>query len=520
MALHYTEQGKVKTVKGCVVTLSGLDKCIVGQLVRFGYETLGMVVGFTQRDVQVLILKESEKINPGDIVTTTLEPFNMPVGQGYIGRVINVLAEPLDNEPPVKADEIYPIFRESATVLERKPVNRPMETGIKLIDSLIPVGRGQRELILGDKMTGKTTIVTDAILNQKGKDVVCIYCAIGKSASALSKVVELFKGQEAFKYTIIVAATAATPPGQQYLAPYVACTIGDYFMYNKQHVLAIFDDLTKHAWAYRQISLLLGRAPGRGSYPGDIFYLHSRMIERAAQLNDSFGGGSMTFLPVIETLENDLTAYIPTNLVSMTDGQIFVSSMLFNEGFKPAVHIGLSVSRVGSKAQWPIIKKLSGAIRLEYVQHKELQQMMKLQTEVSKEVKRLLKKGEILIAFLKQYKDQPLSTAAQVFCLYAYKHDLLIDLTFEDVDKYKEEVYGYVKRNDSGLIDMIEKEKKLTDEIDAWLKKTLTAYVETLPSYIALMEKEQGAKPQEEQEKPQDEDQAKVEQATDGKDAA
>jgi F-type H+-transporting ATPase subunit alpha len=349
-------------------------------------------------------------------------------------------------------------------------------------------------------MTGKTTICTDAIINQKGKNVICIYCCIGKSNAQLAKVVEIFKEHETFGYTIIIAATAATHAGQLYLAPYVACSIGDYFMYNKGNVLVMFDDLTKHAWVYRQISLLLGRAPGRGAYPGDIFYLHSRLVERAAKLNDQLGAGSMTHLPIIETLENDLTAYIPTNLVSMTDGQIFLSSILFNEGFKPAVNIGLSVSRVGSKAQWPIVKKLAGAIRLEYLQYQELLRITKLQASVSKAVKRQLKKGEMLVSFITQYKDMPVSTPELVFLLFSYKHDIPLDLSSEDIEKFKLEVLAHVKKANPKLMDEIENKKKLTDEIDKMLKETLVSYVKTFPSW-AKAQAEKGAGKEEEGKK-------------------
>jgi len=490
MGLQYQETGIVRSVKGPIVVIEGLNKCIYGQTVKFGYETLGMVVGFNEEVVQVLLLKETEAVAPGSTATATLEPFNVPVGKKFIGRVVNALCEPTDGEGPIEADDYYNIFRDAPSVMMREPVDTPLETGVKIIDSMIPVGKGQRELILGDKMTGKTTICTDAIINQKGRGVICIYCCIGKSNSQLAKVVELFKEYQTFDYTIIVQATAAAHSGQLYLAPYISCAIGDYFMYNKGHVLVIFDDLTKHAWAYRQISLLLGRAPGRGSYPGDVFYLHSRLVERAARLNTELGGGSMTHLPIIETLENDLTAYIPTNLVSMTDGQIFVSSILFNEGFKPAINIGLSVSRVGSKAQWPIIKKLSGPIRLEYIQYIELLNITKLQVSVSKEVKRRLKRGEILVTFITQPKDLPVGTAELTFLLYAYKNDLLIDLSTTDIEAFKRNVLAYVKKNNPKLIEEIDSKKKLTDDIEKMLKQTLSEYAVGFPSYIAFKEAE------------------------------
>ncbi len=483
MTLKYKETGVVRAVKGCVVFVEGMERCIYGQLVQFGYGTNGTIVGFNEDVVQVLILKELSPISPGDMVTAILEPFNVPVGEQFIGRVINALCEPCDDGGDIVPNDYFPIFRDSATVMERQLIKEPMETGVKLIDSLIPVGKGQRELVLGDKMTGKTTICTDAIINQKGKGVICIYCCVGKSIGQLGKVIELFKEFDCFKYTMVVSATAAMSQGQLYIAPYVACSLGDYFMYSKRNVLVIFDDLTKHAWAYRQISLLLGRPPGRNAYPGDIFYLHSKLVERAAILHDDLGGGSMTHLPIIETLENDLTAYIPTNLVSMTDGQIFVSSMLFNEGFKPAVNIGLSVSRVGSKAQWPIVRKLAGAIRLDYLQYQELLRITKLQASVSKEVKRRLKKGEILVSFITQAANKPVCTTELSCLLYAYRSDLILDLSDEDIAKFKDEVLQHVKTNNTKLYEEIETKHKLTDEVDQMLKTTLTDYVKTFASY-------------------------------------
>ncbi len=493
MNLQYKETGRVRAVRGCIAVIEGLERCIYGQLVKFGYETTGMIIGFNQEVVQALVIKEKKMISPGDLVTATLEPFNTPVGKNFIGRVVNVMAEPCDGEGPIEADDHYPIFRECATVLDREPVNEPLETGVKLLDALIPIGKGQRELVLGDKMTGKTTICTDTILNQKGKGVVCIYCSIGKSRAQMIKLVNLFKEHGAFEYSMIVSASAAVPPGQMYLAPYVASSLGDYFMYKGGDVLVVFDDFTKHAWAYRQISLLLGRAPGRGAYPGDIFYLHSRMIERAGRLNKKLGGGSMTFLPIIETLENDLTAYIPTNLVSMTDGQIFVSSVLFNEGFKPAVNIGLSVSRVGGKAQWPIVRKLAGAVRLDYIQYNELVRITRLQASVSKEVKRRLKRGEILISFITQYRDSPVSLPEQVFLFYAYRNDICIDLSNADLDKFKAEVSGHVQENNPELIKKIMEGKKLTAEIEEGLRTTLSRYVEGFTSYQEARQKEREA---------------------------
>ncbi|MDD4202959.1 MAG: F0F1 ATP synthase subunit alpha [Candidatus Omnitrophica bacterium] len=501
MGLEYLETGIITGVKGPVVEMNGLERCLYGQIIEFGYETIGMICGFDDKSVQALILKETVPISPGNKVFARLKPFNVPVGDKFIGRVVNALGEPCDGQGPIEADDYCNIFQDAPTVMDRQPVNAPMETGVLLVDALIPVGRGQRELVLGDKMTGKTTICTDAIINQKGKDVICIYCCIGKSNTQLGRVISLFKDKGCFEYTSIVSATAAAYSGQQYIVPYVAATLADYFMYSKRHVLLVFDDLTKHAWAYRQVSLLLGRPPGRGAYPGDVFYLHSRLVERAAKLNNELGAGSQTHLPIIETLENDLTAYIPTNLVSMTDGQIFVSSILFNEGFKPAVNIGLSVSRVGSKAQWPIIKKLSGAIRLDYIQYMELLRVTKLQSSVSKEVKRRLKKGEILVSFITQYRDVPMPLPLEAFLLYAYQHDLVLDLSFEDIARYKAEVYSYVEEKHPELIELINKEKKLTEEVEEMIERILPEYVHSFPSYMAFLQQVEEEKKRKEEEK-------------------
>jgi F-type H+/Na+-transporting ATPase subunit alpha len=468
--VQYTEIGTVKAIRGCIVIVNGFKNCINGQLIRFGYGTIGTIVGFNEHEAQVLIIKETEKIRTDQQAEALVEPFFTPVGNGFIGRIVNSLGEPLDGLGPIVPDEMYPIFPESPAILDRQPLNRTLETGIKVLDAMIPIGRGQRELILGDKMTGKTTFVTDTILSQKGGDVICIYCAIGKARSSLAKVVQLFKDHNCFEYSIIVSASASSTPGQQYLAPYVACSIGEYFMNRGKDVFVAFDDFTKHAWCYREISLLLGRPPGRDSYPGDIFYLHSKMIERACFLSKEKGGGSMTFFPIVEILEGDLTAFVPTNLISMTDGQIYISSQLFGEGQKPALDLGLSVSRVGSKVQWPAIKSLSGPLRLEYLQYRELLRISKLKTSgQSEDMKQKLKRGAILTAILRQDKDAPVCQEMQVLLFYAFHKKYLNELSIEQVNEFQAQCLPYTQKNKPDLMKILRERKKLDAELEGML---------------------------------------------------
>ncbi len=476
--LKYTEVGYVKSIRGCIVIVTGLKNCINGQLIDFGFGTRGMIVGFNEQEAYVLILKETEKIKTGDEVRASLKPFNVPVGENFIGRIVNSLCEPMDSLGPIKPDAYYPIFPTAPAILERQPLNSPLETGTKVLDSMIPVGLGQRQLILGNKMTGKTTLVTDTIINQKHTGVICIYCAIGKARSQLARVVQLFQDKGAFDYTFIVAAPASCPPGQQYLAPYVACSLGEYFMHRGKHVFVGFDDFTKHAWCYREISLLLGRAPGRDSYPGDIFYLHSKMIERACLLDEAHGGGSMTFLPIVEILEGDLTAFVPSNLVSMTDGQIMLDAALFGEGQKPALDLGLSVSRVGTKVQWPIVKELSGPLRLEYLQYKELQRLSKLRTHgQSEEELERLRSGEILTHLLRQDKDNPVPLEALVIIFYAFHKKYLHKLSIDEVNKFQVEIFDYAKEKNPHLLKILRERKKKDDEIEAGLKQVIEGYI-------------------------------------------
>lgn len=489
--LRYTEIGYVKSIRGCIVIVIGFKGCINGQLVHFSFGTKGTIVGFTEEEAHVLIIKENTRIKTGDEVRASLEPFNVPVGENFIGRIVNALCEPFDSLGPIKEDTYYPIFPPAPPILERQILKRPLETGTKVLDTMIPIGLGQRELILGNKMTGKTTFITDTILNQKNTDVICIYCAIGKARSQLARVVQLFQDNEAFDYTIIVAAPSSSPPGQQYLSPYVACSLGEYFMHQGKHVFIGFDDFTKHAWCYREISLLLGRAPGRDSYPGDIFYLHSKMIERACMLDEEHGGGSMTFLPIVEILEGDLTAFVPSNLVSMTDGQIMLDAALFGEGQKPALDLGLSVSRTGSKVQWPIIKDLSGPLRLEYLQFRELQRLLKLRTgPQSDEVIAQIKSGEILTELLRQDKDSPIEMEALVLILYAFHKKHLHKLTMPEIKNFQAEISDFAKEKNPELFKLIRERRKADDEVEKSIVEILDAYVFQVESQRSDAEKE------------------------------
>lgn len=488
--LRYKEYGTVKSQAGCIAQVIGLENCFLGQLLKFGYGTEGIIMGFDSESAQVLMVKESEPIAPGQKVLASLEPFYMPTGKNFIGRVVDPLGEAQDGMGPVKPDEYIPYFNEAPGIMDRQSLQPTLETGIKLIDALLPLGKGQRSLCLGDKMTGKTTIGTDIILNQQGKDVICIYCAIGKPRAALARVIDLFKEKNAFDYTIICNAPAQSSPGQQYLAPYAACALGEYFMYKGGHVFVYFDDFTKHAWAYRELSLLMQVPPGRDSYPGDIFYLHSRMIERAARLNKKKGEGTMTFIPAVELLEGDLTAYVPTNLVSMTDGQIFLSMPLFNEGFRPAVDVGLSVSRVGSRVQWKAMKQVSASLRLEFIQYKELLRVSKLQTGgQSDEVRDKLNAGKVLQACLTQPANMPVDIEVQILMFFGKDAKLLVPLEHkEEIEYFLKEIGNFTREKDPSLFPVLREKKVLDDDIKARMRTVLEDFMKIVKEKFKYLE--------------------------------
>lgn len=464
--IQLKEHGAVAEVKQDVVHVTGLTNCMNGQLVTIGEATQGVILGFDGEYVLVLVVKSQSKIKPGDRVVTKIDDFRVPVGDAFIGRQVNALAEPIDGKGPIKESMTNPIFASAPTVLERDPLADVMATGVKMVDMTLPIGKGQRMLIIGDRMTGKTAVAVDAIINQKGKNVFCIYCCIGKSEAALSKVTDTFDRKGVWDYTMVVSASASDPMGQQYLIPYVACSLGEYFVHQKHaDVLVVFDDFTKHAWAYRQISLLLERAPGRDAYPGDIFYIHSQLVERAGKMKAEKGGGTMTHLPIVETLQGDFAGYIPSNIISMTDGQVYLNSMLFGEGFKPAIDMGLSVSRIGSKVQWPAMKKPTGMLKLDYIRYKQLEKLTRIKAGVSPEVEARLAAGRILEEVLKQDENMPVPLEEQLMQLHALQTGFLKDVVPADVRWRLTKLVTQIKANCPDVIKKLVDSQKMTDDI-------------------------------------------------------
>lgn len=471
------EIGKVKEIKEGIVKIDGLPNCIYGQIVRLvpaGVRCI--VVGFNAEEVLSFAFSHSSNITLGEQVIPEMNLFKLPVGDGYLGRIVNSLGRPLDGGGQIKVDTYSPVFIQAPGVLERKPLDTILHTGIKIIDVVIPIGRGQRELIIGDRQTGKTTIAIDTILNQKDQDVICIYCCIGGGAANLTKVLKVLKESEAMQYTLIVAADASSSVGEQYIAPFTATTIGEYFMRKGKHVLVVFDDLTKHAWMYRQLSLLLERAPGREAYPGDIFYLHSQMMERAGKLIPELGGGTMTFLPIVEALQGDITGYIQTNLISMTDGQIYLSGDLFHEGFKPAIDIGLSVSRIGSKVQPQALKEVSKGLRLDYLQYRDLLRLMRLRTRLAAEVKEKMRRGETLVSLFLQIANRPVNLLEEIILFYAFQKRVLEILSPEGRGRFKNEIVDYLLKENPDLIKKIKENYTLTRDIEVGLTRAFSAF--------------------------------------------
>ncbi|MDD5583901.1 MAG: F0F1 ATP synthase subunit alpha [Candidatus Omnitrophica bacterium] len=475
------EIGFVQSVRKFIVIAKGLPTCINGQIVEFANGTLGLVMGFTEEKVQILVLGDAASIRAGDEVYNKGQFLKLPVGDKFVGRVVSSLCQPLDNLGPIEANGEYPVFIVAPGVMDRQPVKETLESGTLIIDAIIPLAKGQRQLLIGDRLTGKTTVAMDAILNQKGKGVICIYCCIGKPYSALIKVLDTLREQEALEYTIVVSGIASVTVGEQYLAPYTACMLGEYFMSKGKDVLLVTDDLTKHAWIYRQISLLLERAPGREAYPGDIFYIHSQMMERAGYLRQELGGGSMTFLPIVEILQGDLTGYIPTNLVSMTDGQLYFSTALFNKGFKPAIDFGLSVSRIGNKAQWPAMKSLSKSLRLDYLQYKELLQMTQLRTTgLSKEAEAKLRRGEAINQLIIQDKTRPVALEEQVIYLYALSKGFLDNLSAVQIKRLRQEILGFFNKHYPEYVATLRQTKQLSDDMKIKIDSALAEYLKEL----------------------------------------
>ncbi len=446
-AIEQSETGTVILVGDGIARASGLEKCMAGELVQFANGEYGMAQNLEENSVSIVLLGSDVGIKEGSVVKRTGKVVSVPVGEAMIGRVVNALGQPIDGKGPIDAKEYRPIESKAPGIIERQPVKQPLQTGIKAIDSMIPIGRGQRELIIGDRQTGKTVIGTDTIINQKGQDVICIYVAIGQKRSTVASLVQTLTDAGAMDYTIVVSATASELAPLQYIAPYAGCAMGEYFMHQGKHVLVIYDDLSKHAVAYRALSLLIRRPPGREAYPGDVFYLHSRLLERAAKLSDELGGGSLTALPVIETQAGDVSAYIPTNVISITDGQIFLETELFHSGIMPAVNPGISVSRVGGNAQIKAMKKVAGTLKLIYSQYRELQSFAQFGSDLDADTKARLAQGERIVEVLKQNRNSPVPVEKQVAILYATVHDYLKDVAVSDITEYERGLYEYADSN-------------------------------------------------------------------------
>ncbi len=474
--IQLTDTGSVITVGDGIVRIHGLENCMMNELLEFENGVQCMALNLEQDFVGAVMLGSDAEIKEGATVKRTGKIISVPVGEALLGRVVNSLGEPIDGKGPILASETRPIERIAPGIITRKSVDTPLQTGIKAIDSMIPIGRGQRELIIGDRQTGKTAIAIDTIINQKQENVLCIYVAIGQKASTVATVVEQLKNAGAMDYTIVVSATAAELAPLQYIAPYSGCAMGEYFMEKGKDVLIIYDDLSKHAVAYRALSLLLKRPPGREAYPGDVFYLHSRLLERAANLNEDYGGGSLTALPIIETQAGDVSAYIPTNVISITDGQIFLETELFNSGVRPAVNPGISVSRVGGSAQIKAMKKVSGSLKLEYSQYRELQAFSQFGSDLDADTKSRLAKGERIVAVLKQGQSAPLSVENQVIIIYAVINNYLKDVDVERVSEFESELFAFISANYAEIVDSIKSEKVLTAETEETLKKALAEF--------------------------------------------
>ena len=467
------EIGYVISVGDGISRVHGLERCASKELLEFENGTLGMALNLEESFVSVVLLGSDVGISEGSVVKRTGRVVSGPVGEELIGRVVNALGQPIDGKGPVNHAEYRPIERKAYGIIERKSVSVPLQTGIKAIDSMIPIGRGQRELIIGDRQTGKTVIATDTIINQKGKDVICIYVAIGQKQSTVAGVVETLSAAGAMDYTIVVSATASESAPLQYIAPYSGCAMGEYFMDKGKDVLIVYDDLSKHAVAYRALSLLIRRPPGREAYPGDVFYLHSRLLERAARLSPECGGGSLTALPIIETQAGDVSAYIPTNVISITDGQIFLESELFHSGVRPAVNPGISVSRVGGNAQIKAMKKVAGTLKLLYSQYRELQGFAQFGSDLDADTKARLEQGSRIVEVLKQGRNSPIEVELQVAIIYAVVNNLLKDIAVEDIADFEKALFEYLASAKYELIDAIRESGVLSPETEAGLREAI-----------------------------------------------
>ncbi len=480
------EVGAIISVGDGIARIYGLEKAMSGEMLAFPHNIFGLALNLEEEDVGAVLLGESSELKEGDVVRRTNTIMSVPAGPELIGRVVNPLGEPIDDKGPITTKLRIPLERIAPGVLDRQPVREPLQTDIKAIDSMIPIGRGQRELIIGDRQTGKTAIILDTIINQKGNDMICIYCAIGQKRSTIAQVVKVLTDAGAMDYTIVVASSAAEPASLQYIAPYAACAMGEYFRDNKMHAVTFYDDLSKHAQAYREISLLLRRPPGREAYPGDVFYLHSRLLERAAKLNDKLGGGSLTSLPVIETQAGDVSAYIPTNVISITDGQIYLESDLFNAGIRPAINVGISVSRVGGNAQIKAMRQVAGTLRLDMAQFRELAAFAQFGSDqLDKVTQAQLARGQRLTEVLKQDQYAPLSVEKQVVALYIATTGVLDTIPVSEVRRFEREFLQFVETNYASVLKEIATKKALDDGIKAELKPAIDAFKERFTAAIA-----------------------------------
>ncbi|MFN0169741.1 MAG: F0F1 ATP synthase subunit alpha [Bryobacteraceae bacterium] len=474
-AIDVSETGSVISVGDGIARIHGLSRVMAGELIQFPHNVSGIAMNLEEDQVGSVLLGEYAEIKEGDEVRRTGRIMSVPVGEVMVGRVVDALGQPIDGKGPIHTDKFNAIERLAPGVVDRQPVKQPLQTGVKAVDGMIPIGRGQRELIIGDRQTGKTAIAVDTIINQKGGDVICIYVAIGQKRSTVAQVVKTLENYGAMDYTIVVAATASDPAPMQYLAPYAGCAMGEYFRDTGRHALCIYDDLSKHAAAYREISLLLRRPPGREAFPGDVFYLHSRLLERAAKLNDENGGGSLTALPFIETQAGDVSAYIPTNVISITDGQIYLESDLFNSNVRPAINVGLSVSRVGGSAQIRAMRQVAGSLRLELAQYRALAAFAQFGSELDKVSQQQLNRGARLVEILKQPQYAPVPVEKQVLIIYAGTNAFLDDLPVEECRKFEEFLYNHVENAQPGLLPKIREKKILDDALKAEINAALKA---------------------------------------------
>ncbi len=471
--INETETGYVIEVGDGIARIHGLSNCMSGELIELGNGVMSMAMNLEENFVSVVILGGESSVKEGTTAKRTGKVAEVPVGDGLLGRVVDALGNPIDGKGAIEADGYRNVEEPASGIIERKSVSVPLQTGIKAIDSMIPIGRGQRELIIGDRQTGKSAIAVDTIINQRGTGVLCIYVAIGQKRSTVASLVDKLQNAGAMDYTIVVSATASEAPALQYIAPYAGCAMGEYFMYKGRDALIVYDDLSKHAVAYRALSLLLRRSPGREAYPGDVFYLHSRLLERAARLSDDLGGGSLTALPIIETQAGDVSAYIPTNVISITDGQIFLETELFHAGIMPAVNPGISVSRVGGNAQLKAMKKVAGSLKLAYSQYRELQAFAQFGSDLDEDTKRRLAKGERIVEVLKQGRNKPVRVELQVAIIYAVTNDLLEDIPVNKIREFESRLFEYIENNAHDIIDNIASSGDLTEETEQKLRKAI-----------------------------------------------